>query len=335
MLKRNNGMSPSKSGVLVVGSANMDLVITADRFPAAGETVFGSTFTMYPGGKGANQAVACAKLGQQVYFLGKIGNDSFGERLAGSLADSGVRLDALKVEVGASTGIAHITVDRSGQNQIIVISGSNMLLTPEDVRAQEALVRRTRVMLVQLEIPLPTATAAILLAHQHGGTVILNPAPAQRLPRALLAGVDFLTPNETELHMLTNMPVTSLADIQRAARALLATGLRNVLVTLGPRGSLLVNHDGTRLYPTRRVKAVDTTAAGDAFNGALACALARCGTVDEAVHLANTAATFSVTRRGAQSSMPTTRDLRKFLPHAAFLSPHRSDTSIQRRRITS
>ena len=302
-----------KQGILVVGSANMDLVASAARFPAPGETVLGAGFGIYPGGKGANQAVCAAKLGGDVLFLGKIGDDLFGEKLSRGLKENGVRLDRLLVAGDAPTGTALIAVDGNGENEIIVVPGSNMELLPADVRRARPAFDAVRVLLLQLEIPLATVTAAAEIAHARGAVVVLNPAPARPLPPKLLALVDYLTPNETELGQLSGLPVTGIPAAVRAARALLARGVKNVVVTLGEQGALFVDGTSSRRFPARRVNPVDTTGAGDAFNGALALAIADGRPVGDAIPFANAAAALSVTRRGAQSSMPTMREVRRFL----------------------
>ena len=302
-----------KQGILVVGSANMDLVASAARFPAPGETVFGAGFGMYPGGKGANQAVCAAKLGGDVLFLGKIGDDLFGEKLSRGLKEDGVRLDRLLIAGDAPTGTALIAVDGNGENEIIVVPGSNMELLPADVRRARPAFDAVRVLLLQLESPLATVTAAAEIAHARGAVVVLNPAPARPLPPKLLALVDYLTPNETELGQLSGLPVTGIPAAVRAARALLARGVKNVVVTLGEQGALFVDGTSSRRFPARRVNPVDTTGAGDAFNGALALAIADGRPVGDAIPFANAAAALSVTRRGAQSSMPTMREVRRFL----------------------
>ena len=302
-----------KQGILVVGSANMDLVARARRFPAPGETVFGEGFGMYPGGKGANQAVCAAKLGGDVLFLGKIGDDLFGETLSRGMKQDGVRLGRLLVDGDAPTGTALIAVDGNGENEIIVVSGTNMHLRPADVHRARPAFDAARVVLLQLEIPLVTVRAAAEMAHARGAVVVLNPAPARTLPRSLLALVDYLTPNETELGQLSGLPVAGIPATVRAARALLARGVKNVVVTLGERGALFVDGTSARRFAARRVKPVDTTGAGDAFNGAFALAIAQGRPVGDAVTFANAAAALSVTRPGAQGSMPTLRELRRFL----------------------
>lgn len=290
----------------------MDMVVSCNQFPRPGETILAGDFGMFPGGKGANQAVAAAKLGGDVYFLCKMGQDVFRENLMKSLRQDGVRLDYVLTDAEAPTGIALITVNCDGQNQIVVVSGSNMKLAPDDVRDHRDVFGRVGVLLLQLEIPVDTIEAAVGLAQAQGATVILNPAPARALPDTLLRQVDFLTPNESEAELLTGVAVHDEASAARAGRQLLARGVGHVLVTLGERGVLLVTPEGERHFPAHVVQAVDTTAAGDAFNGALACALAEGRALDEAIAFANTVAAFSVTRRGAQPSMPTPEELASF-----------------------
>lgn len=303
----------AQDGILVIGSANMDLVAMTRHFPQPGETVFGSTFGMFPGGKGANQAVCCAKLGARTYFLGKMGNDIFREKLAQNMKKDGVRLQRLLTDRRAPTGVALITVDGSGQNEIVVISGSNMRLTPSDIERRQKVFSSTKVTLLQLEIPLQTVMRSIQLAKQHDHQVILNPAPARALPKSLLKFVDFLTPNENEVEILTGIRVKNLSSVERAAKRLLALGVKNVILTLGEKGCMLVNSERVNLFPVKKVKAIDTTAAGDAFNGALAFSLAKNEKLDSAIRFANAVAAYCVTKMGAQSSMPTMKEVQNFL----------------------
>ncbi|HPG83423.1 MAG TPA: ribokinase [bacterium] len=303
-----------RNAILVVGSANMDMVVVAEKFPQPGETLFGRQFNMYPGGKGANQAVCAAKLGGETHFIGRMGNDLFRERLVQNMASDGVVMDHLLIDEQEPTGIALITVDGGGENEIIVISGSNMKLSPADVESRLALFNRVGVVLAQLEIPLETVARTAELAAAAGACFILNPAPACKLPVELLQRVDFLTPNRLELELLAGMSILDdIESIRCAAQRLLDQGVGNLLVTLGDRGSLWVTPGEARLFAARRVQAVDTTAAGDAFNGAFAFALSRGETVPQAIHFANHVAAFSVTQMGAQSSMPTAADIEEWV----------------------
>jgi len=302
-----------RNGVLVAGSANIDLVVKTERFPKEGETVFGGSFGMFPGGKGANQAVACAKLGGRTFFVGKMGRDIFRDTLMASMRRNGVDLRYLSFDGDESTGIGLITLDHSGQNEIVVVSGSNMKLLPIDINRARQVFSRVNIVLLQLEVPLPTVARAAALAKSSGALVILNPAPAKKLPASMFRAVDIITPNETEAELLTGVRVRSTESAARAGRKLLNAGVGTVIMTLGAKGAMLVSPDGVRRFPAPRVKAVDTTAAGDAFNGALAFAIASGRRFDEAIPFANSVAAFSVTRMGAQSSMPGPRELRTFL----------------------
>ncbi len=306
----------AREGVLVVGSANMDMVVSTSRFPRPGETVLGRSFAMFPGGKGANQAVACAKLGGNVTFIGRMGKDVFRDRLFASMRNDGVKLRRVTIDPSLPTGIAVITVDSTGQNQIMVASGSNMALLPADIDRHKTAFGEARVLLVQLETPLPAVQRAVALAKQKKLTVILNPAPARRLPKSLLTMVDYLTPNENELSVLSGLPVHGLASAERAARKLMAGGVSSVIVTLGAKGCMAVTARGSRIFPSYKVHAVDTTAAGDAFNGALAFGLAAGLSLEAAVPFANGVAALSVTRMGAQSSMPSMKEVRTFMRRA-------------------
>lgn len=302
-----------KDGVLVVGSANMDLVVTSKRFPHPGETVFGKNFAMFPGGKGANQAVGCAKLGAKTYFLGKMGNDDFHNILNKSLGENGVDIKDVLVENNGQTGVALISVDGSGENEIIVISGTNMKFTKDDLLTKKEYFGKVKVVLCQLEIPVETVTLAAKLAKENNAIFMLNPAPAAELNDELLSLVDFLTPNESELEILSGCKVDEECSVEKAAKVLLGKGVKNVLVTIGERGSILVNKDGTRKFEALKMKAVDTTAAGDSFNGALAYSLSNGRTLDEAIQFANYTAALSVTKMGAQTSMPTLNEVEALL----------------------
>jgi ribokinase len=306
-------MSEKNDKVLVVGSANMDLVVRCERFPHPGETIFGSAFAMFPGGKGANQAVCCAKLGGDVEFLGRMGKDVFCDRLSANMKREGVGLEHVLIDPSEPTGTALITVDCAGQNEIIVASGSNMKLRPEHILEHKDAFADVVIVLLQLEIPLDTVIQAAELAKLNSAVVVLNPAPARPLPDELLRLVDYLTPNETEAHLLTGVPVTDLVSAETAAGVLLGKGVRNVIVTMGSAGCLLVNATGKKAFPARRVQPVDTTAAGDAFNGALGHALAQGTTLDEAIVLANAVAAYAVTKPGAQTAMPTMAELDMFI----------------------
>jgi ribokinase len=293
--------------VVVVGSLNADLVVRVARFPGPGETTVGQELAMHPGGKGANQAYAAGRLGGRVHMVGRVGGDDAGRLLLSSLAGAGVDVDGVPRDAEAPTGTALITIDASGQNQIVIVPGANGRLSPRDVESQRDVIASAGLLLLQLEVPLETVEAAARLGRDSGATVILDPAPARVECLKLLPLVDYVTPNETELAALVGEPGRRLgADEARGlARALLGWGPRSVVAKLGAEGAFRISADGERSWPGLAVTAVDTTAAGDVWNGAFATALAEGADEGEAGEFANAAAALSVTRAGAQPSMPT------------------------------
>jgi len=299
--------------ITVAGSLNMDFVVQVQRLPQPGETVLGGGFVTIPGGKGANQACAAGRLGGRVRMLGRVGDDVFGRELVESLASAGVDTKAVRVSARTPSGVALIFVEAGGQNQIVVASGANGLLSPEDV-AQD-LGPAGGFLLLQLETPLETIERAAALAGERGTAVILDPAPARPLPATLLARVSVLTPNESEALVLLERRGTSvsLADAPEVARALLKRGPRAVILKLGEQGAYFEDGSGGRHFPGFQVSAVDATAAGDTFGGALGVALAEGRSIDDAIPFANAAAALSVTRLGAQASMPERRDVEALL----------------------
>jgi ribokinase len=299
--------------VVVVGSSNTDMIIKVDRLPRPGETVLGGDFSTAAGGKGANQAVAAARAGGEVTFIARVGDDVFGRQALEGFRADGIDVRYVLADPGAPSGVALIFVDRDGDNSIAVASGANARLTPADVRAAADVIRTADILVTQLETPLETVRAAVDLAAQHGVLVILNPAPARTLDAALPRRVSLLTPNETEAALLTGIPVSSEADAEAAARRLVAMGVGRVIVTLGSRGAFVFEADHGTVIPGFPVAAVDTTAAGDVFNGALAVALAEERNVIDAVRFANAAAALSVTRLGAQPSAPTRAEIEDLL----------------------
>ena len=303
--------------VVVVGSNNMDLVARSARIPHAGETVIGGDFRTVPGGKGANQAVAAARMGAQVRMLGRVGVDSFGNQLLDNLSGSGVDIASIARDAQAASGIALIMVDDAGMNSILVAPGANMLLSPADMDAAEAVIASAQVMLLQLEIPLATVVRAVQIGHAHGVKVVLNPAPAPappgRLPAELTRLVDVLVPNEFEAALLTGLPVESDQQIRTAASALRASGAAQVIITLGGRGALLATADGFQHFPAFPVKPVDTTAAGDAFVGSLGAALAEGRPIAEAMRWGSAAGALSTTKKGAQPSLPQRGEVEELL----------------------
>ena len=301
--------------VTVVGSLNMDLVIRAPRIPQPGETIIGGVFHTVPGGKGANQAVAAARLGARVSMVGRVGGDAFGGSLLDNLAAAGVDHTCVTQDAEAATRVALIVVDDAGQNSIVVAAGANMRLSPADVVAAEPAIRAADVLLLQLESPLESVIRAAGVARAHGVKVILNPAPARPVPTELLALVDVLVPNENEAALLAGRPVGDREEAAAAAEALRKMGVGTVILTLGERGALLAQEGGTELFPAFDVTPVDTTAAGDAFVGSFAVALAEGKPMAEAVCWGNAAGGLATTQLGAQPSLPTRRALDDMLAH--------------------
>ncbi|MDR7387036.1 MAG: ribokinase [Armatimonadota bacterium] len=292
--------------VCVVGSLNMDLVVKVPHLPQVGETVTGGVFSTFPGGKGANQAVGAARLGACVTMVGRVGADPFGAQLVDALRREGVDVAAVGTDPESPTGIAAIGVDEQGRNLILVAPGANARLLPHDVG--EAVIARSQVLLLQLEIPTVTVLHAARVARRHGARVCLDPAPAAPLPEELYRLVDVLNPNEVEAAALTGISIRTLEDAQRAARRLLDRGPRHVVVKLGDRGSYYLSSDEAGHVPALGVKAVDTTAAGDVFAAALGVALGEGRSLRESVQFASCAAALKVTRMGAQS-MPSREEV--------------------------
>jgi ribokinase len=289
--------------IAVVGSNMVDLVAYVDRMPAAGETLEADDFAMGCGGKGANQAVAAARLGAKVLFVSKVGDDLFADNTIANLARQGVDTRHVGRVPGRSSGVAPIFVDRAGQNRILIVPGANRALKPADVDAAREDIGRCRLVLLQLEVPLPTVYRAIEIAHEARVPVLLNPAPADRaLDLAQVCRCEYLVPNETELAILTGMPVGTFDQVRMAARSLRDRGLRNVIVTLGANGALHLGPDAETHYPGPRVDAVDSSGAGDAFVGCFAQTLVKTADVAAAIRRAVAYASDSVTRRGTQSS---------------------------------
>lgn len=296
--------------ITVIGSINMDLVVRTPRFPAPGETLLGEDFLTVPGGKGANQAVALARLGARTAIVGRVGSDGFGETLLEGMRSEGVDTGQVAREQGVPTGVALITVADSGENNIIVVPGANGRLEPGDIRDAEEVIASSDAIVLQLEIPLPTVQEAVDIAVRRGVQVIVNAAPARPLPTGLLRKVDYLIVNEHEAALLAG---PSSAQPREAAGALLAEGAGSVVITLGEAGALLATRQG--LLPVRafRVPVVDTTAAGDAFVAAFALARAEGMSPLEAVRWANAAGGLATTRFGAQPSLPARGEVESFL----------------------
>lgn len=298
------------ANIIVIGSLNADLVVRAPRFPAPGETISGEDLAIIPGGKGANQAVAAARQGASVAMVGRVGDDSFGPALTQNLQKNNVDTSHVQTDSSA-TGTAIIVVDSNGQNSIVLSPGANGQVTPADVDTLS--FQDADMLLLQIEIPLETVIHAASVARQNGLRVILNPAPAQSIPNSLLADVDILVPNESELGLLTGMPVTDAASAELAAQALLDKGVQTVIVTLGSNGALLVTGDQTTHIPAFQEDVIDTTAAGDAFIGGLAAALLKRKTLEEAVRYGNASGALAATKFGAQPSLPTAEEVENII----------------------
>jgi ribokinase len=305
--------SPPAGRVVVVGSTNTDMTVRVPHIPRPGETVCGRDFRVTGGGKGANQAVAAARAGAPVLFVTALGTDALGDRALEGLAAEGIDVTLVRRVPDAASGVALIFVDEAGENSIAVASGANTALAPADLEPLLSQLDAGDVLLVQLEIPLETVCAAVQAAAARGARVILNPAPAGALPDTLLRAVTVITPNEHEAAQLTGLEMGGADGLSQAARALHARGVRDVLITLGPRGVYASTADAVAHEPAFRVAALDTTAAGDVFNGALAVAMIEGRTMREAIRFAGAAAALSVTRAGAQASAPRRADITALL----------------------
>jgi ribokinase len=299
-------MDSSPKKIIVIGSSNTDMVIRSQKMPRPGETVLGGDFMMNQGGKGANQAVAVAKLGGHTMFIGKIGNDIFGKQTVEMLGKLGI--DTTHVTISdRPSGVALINVDASGENSIAVASGANADLTPADIDAAENDIANAALIIMQLESPLETVEYAAKVAKKHGVTVILNPAPApaQPLSASLLENVDIIIPNKTEAEIISGIEISDEESEQSAINAIHAMGIKTVIFTLGSKGALLCEDGTSQLIPTFKVKAIDTTAAGDTFCGAFCVAISEGRPIRDAILFANRAGSITVTRMGAQQSIPT------------------------------
>ncbi|MHA8067415.1 ribokinase [Aquirufa sp. ROCK2-A2] len=295
--------------IIVIGSSNTDMVIQTSRIPRPGETILGGSFFMNPGGKGANQAVACARLGGQTHFVAKVGNDVFGQMAKAQFEQEGIDSTFVFIDPIHASGIALINVDSEGENSITVASGANAALNQEDIAAAQGLFSFGDYVLIQLEISLATVDYSIRKAAEKGLKVILNPAPAAEIPLDLYPHLFAITPNETEAELLTGIPVMDLATAQQAADILLQRGVQHVIVTLGSKGAYYQSAMESFLVETEKVQAIDSTAAGDCFNGALAVALSNQKSWLASIQFACRAATLSVTKPGAQASMPYLKDI--------------------------
>ncbi|MDA2938432.1 ribokinase [Acidobacteria bacterium AH-259-A15] len=301
------------SRIVVVGSSNTDMIIQVEHIPKPGETIIGGVFSIAAGGKGANQAVGAARAGGNVTLVARVGDDMFGKQAINGFVKDNIDVGHVKKDSDAPSGVALIFVDEEGENSIAVASGANANVSPADVQAARDSIASADILLMQLETPLETIQAAASIASESGVRVILNPAPAQPLSDGILRQVSVLTPNESEAELLTGITVENETDAETAANALFDKGVKTVLITLGSKGAFVFDSDCRDLVPGFEVEAVDSTAAGDVFNGALAVALAEGKPLKDAVAFANAAGALSVTRLGAQPSAPSRSEIDELL----------------------
>lgn len=297
--------------ICVIGSLNMDLVVNVDTMPKPGQTIIGSNFKEVPGGKGANQAVAMARLNGNVSMIGKVGEDGFGQTLINSLKNDKVDTTYIQTAKGA-TGVALITVDKNAQNSIVVSPGANFEVKEDDIDNNIEAIKNSDIVVLQLETPLNTIKYALNKAKELNKYTILNPAPAVKLDDEIIKNVDLLTPNETELEIISGVSIETEEDIQKAAQIMTEKGVKELIVTLGSKGSLYINKEKSMFKKAYKVEAVDTTAAGDSYTGALAVALSQDKNIEDAMDFASKVGALSVLKEGAQSSLPTLEDVKNF-----------------------
>ena len=297
--------------ICVIGSLNMDLVVNVDTMPKPGQTIIGSNFKEVPGGKGANQAVAMARLNGNVSMIGKVGEDGFGQTLINSLKNDKVDTTYIQTSKGA-TGVALITVDKNAQNSIVVSPGANFEVKEDDIDNNIEAIKNSDIVVLQLETPLNTIKYALNKAKELNKYTILNPAPAVKLDDEIIKNVDLLTPNETELEIISGVSIETEEDIQKAAQIMIEKGVKELIVTLGSKGSLYINKEKSMFKKAYKVEAVDTTAAGDSYTGALAVALSQDTNIEDAMDFASKVGALSVLKEGAQSSLPTLEDVKNF-----------------------
>lgn len=312
------------SKIIVVGSSNTDMIVKVPRIPAPGETILGGKFVKAAGGKGANQAVSAARSGGNVTFVANTGNDNFGKEAIDGFKQEGINTDYIFVDKKTPSGVALIFVGEDGENSIAVASGANGTLTPSQIGKINKVISDGDILLTQLETPLETIEEAIKIANENGVTVILNPAPAQPLSDDLLKRIDILTPNQPEAELLTGIKIEDAESAQKAASHLQSKGVKTVILTLGSEGAFVMSEDVQKVIPGFAVDPEDTTAAGDTFNGALAVGLADGRSVEEAVQWAHAAAAISVTKMGAQPSIPNQEEIQNFISKASEKKKNRS-----------
>lgn len=295
--------------IIVLGSCNTDMVIKSDRIPVPGETILGGAFMMNSGGKGANQAVAAARLGGDVTFIAKTGNDLFGKQSVQQYKEEGINTDYIVSDPNLPSGVALITVDKGGENCIVVAMGANSTLVPEDFKKAEDELKSAEVLLMQLETPIATIEYAAQFANANGVKVILNPAPAQSLSDTLLSNLYMLILNETEAELISGIKVENFADAHKAAKAISDKGVKKVIITMGSHGSMCKDGDNYLEIPAHKVNAADTTAAGDTYCGAVAVAIAEGKSLEEGIKFATKCSAVTVTKMGAQASIPTRKEV--------------------------
>ncbi|PAB60499.1 ribokinase [Anaeromicrobium sediminis] len=300
------------SKLVVLGSLNMDLVCTVKNMPKPGETLLGRDFSKIPGGKGANQVCAMARLGGQVSMIGAVGKDEFGTILKDSLKKDGANVDKVIEIDGVSTGVAMITVDDSGENSIVVVPGANYGIDEDIIENSMDIIKESSVAVTQLEVPLNVVEEFLVEAKKCNKYTILNPAPANVLSENIIKNIDLLTPNETELETITGIKIDSLEDVDKAAQHLLDMGVKEIIVTLGSKGCVYISKDTKKYYDAFKVDVVDTTAAGDSFTAAIAVGKIKGLSIDEAVEFATKVGALTVTKKGAQSSLPTMEEVNNF-----------------------
>lgn len=312
-VKQQQTKDVDEVGILVIGSFMMDLVVRTPRTPENGETIIGESFSRFPGGKGANQAVSAARLGGEVTMVGKLGVDLFGEEALKTLQKENVNTQYILRDHEHATGIGSVTLEKNGNNRIIVVPGANLAYKIEELNDIKELIRDSEVLVVQLEMDLEMITQAISYAYEYRVPVILNPAPAQKLSDEMLKKVTYLTPNETETELITGIKITTKEDAVKAGKVLLEKGVKNIIITMGEKGALIVNQEGSFHVPGFPVKPQDTVAAGDAFNGALAIGISNGEPIIEVVKRANAVGALTVTREGAIPSLPYLKDVEEFM----------------------
>ncbi len=298
--------------ILIFGSSNTDMTVKTPTLPVPGETVIGGVFTMSAGGKGANQAVAAKRVGGDVSFICKVGNDVFGDNSIKHYEEEGIDVSGI-LRSGKPSGVALITVDKDAENCIVVASGANLDFTDEDIAASEAALKSCDILLMQLEIPVSAVLKAAKIAHEAGAFVVLNPAPYAELPEEIFKYISLFIPNETELASFSGMPVTDKDSAAAAAKVLLGKGVRNMIVTMGSKGSLIIDGGEPQLVLARKVKAVDTTGAGDTYCGSICVALSEGKSIKEAAEFASAVSALSVTKMGAQTAIPTRAEAEVFM----------------------